>query len=31
MKKETIKWVIQLIISIASAVATAFGVSSCIR
>ncbi|MBQ0060349.1 MAG: smalltalk protein [Bacteroidales bacterium] len=31
MKRETIKWVIQLIISIASAVATAFGVSSCMR
>jgi len=30
MKKETIKWAVQILISILTAIATALGTSSCI-
>lgn len=31
MKRETIKWVVQILISILTAIATALGATSCIR
>lgn len=31
MKKERVKWAVQVLLSILTAIATALGVSSCIR
>ena len=31
MKKETIKWAVQILISILTAIATALGASSCVN